>query len=1158
MRKVFYKSGRISLIILFAVSFALTSMLYAEGDKSGEGDKLSKTQTATQVAQSGKVGDGFVMNVNNITLPMNSRGVIADVQVGGQAAGGFYDNNIFLFSAGVWMGGVYENDAGNEKVWTLGNASASRAVHFLPGTWETGSQDDRAQIYVVRKSDPAFGQSWQDWKDAVALGAKFYDGDGDGEYNPVDKNGNGEWDENEDRPDLIGDVTAWTAYHDGVSPPNKSGFENVPQMGINIRQSIFGFASKGNLGNILFVRFEIENTGKVASVLDSVYFGTWADPDLGDYENDVVGSDVDLNAGYVYDNEPDNVYDNSPTFMIDFFQGPVSYIPGETFVDANGNGVFDEGETALDTAHLVHGKYRGVKAVPGARLEGMSSFVHYIQSHATRGDPDNEQQAYNYLNGTNAFGDVLDPCDDNSTPFSVYKPGAGCDKISPYYWFSGDPVADTGWICTENVDQRQMSNTGPFKLREGEPIEIVAAYVVGRASTSLQSVEATREIDRFAQFIYDQNFATAESPPAVEPTVKTTENTIELIWDTAEYLNWSSTAVDDDGFTIYDVKFEGFEVNMYNSNSTANLEGGQENKKTIARYDVENSIGDVITENPSTGERTVAYPSGTQLDPDVYGDPETGRIKLVIDQDPFTGGPLVKDKPYYISVSAYGLNHTVKQDLGDNKTLIPGSAFIGVKASLPRILGDDPGIKTGKHLLEPFRSGVEMEKTAGASVAKASYDVVNREASKTHQYEVSFEYDSTATDYYNVFWKVTDTDANTVILDSADVYEQTKPLYVADGVMPIIEWIDPGIDTVYYDGGASDYFTPLSADTLTGAHYMGKDLEVDRYPYAIKNFGQRSLSDYTRAFTMKRVEIRFDEPSKAYRFVRPGILNLDRFIYPFEGIDAGSGFVDVPFSAYIKDFRTGEEEKLAVAYLETYPSGGDGLGYPDEVWNPYTDLQKSREYIVVFNTPYNPNGDNPIYTNVGQQAKSLTQGYTLDTSDPEITDSMATIAASPWYNALYTIGLQAIDSTDNFQPSGKVVIEPNYILTEDDKYQYRTLTELSQKEKEDLFDKVNVYPNPLMGHNPRTSHTDNNPDEPFVTFTNLPEEAEIRIFTISGSHVRTLKKNNSSPTMQWDLNNEEGLRVASGMYLAIVESPGLGEKVLKLGIVMPQKQIQRY
>jgi hypothetical protein len=46
--------------------------------------------------------------------------------------------------------------------------------------------------------------------------------------------------------------------------------------------------------------------------------------------------------------------------------------------------------------------------------------------------------------------------------------------------------------------------------------------------------------------------------------------------------------------------------------------------------------------------------------------------------------------------------------------------------------------------------------------------------------------------------------------------------------------------------------------------------------------------------------------------------------------------------------------------------------------------------------------------------------------------------------------------------------------------------------------------------------------------------------------------------MQWNLQNEAGLRVASGVYLAIVTAPGVGERVLKLAVMMPQKQIQRF
>ena len=62
-------------------------------------------------------------------------------------------------------------------------------------------------IYVVNSNDPPFGSSWQEYKNAVLQGAEFYDGDGDGIYNPIDKNGNGKRDTNEDSPNQIGDAT---------------------------------------------------------------------------------------------------------------------------------------------------------------------------------------------------------------------------------------------------------------------------------------------------------------------------------------------------------------------------------------------------------------------------------------------------------------------------------------------------------------------------------------------------------------------------------------------------------------------------------------------------------------------------------------------------------------------------------------------------------------------------------------------------------------------------------------------------------------------------------------------------------------------------------------------------------------------------------------
>jgi flagellar hook assembly protein FlgD len=102
----------------------------------------------------------------------------------------------------------------------------------------------------------------------------------------------------------------------------------------------------------------------------------------------------------------------------------------------------------------------------------------------------------------------------------------------------------------------------------------------------------------------------------------------------------------------------------------------------------------------------------------------------------------------------------------------------------------------------------------------------------------------------------------------------------------------------------------------------------------------------------------------------------------------------------------------------------------------------------------------------------------------------------------------------------------------------------------------------LYGFNTGTSYSNSAADEPFVTFSNLPTEVSIKIYSLSGQLLRTLNQDNKisegSPFLRWNLQNESGLRVASGMYLAIVSSPKYGDKVMKFAIIMPQKQIQKY
>ena len=230
------------------------------------------------------------IDVNKLGIPFSNKGVVASVAVTDtiistfQLAdvenndvnidqklvvslgyGGKYEEGFFLFAAGFFLSGY-----SNGTMWTNAVASASLVEDYLPGTVGSNPSDQLFNFYVINRDDNPFSFSWQRWEDAVMLGAEFYDGDADGIYNPVDKNWNGTWEQNEDMPIILGDITAWCVYNDAL-PANVRRWQCQPQ-GIEIRQTIFAI-NDPELENVIFIKYNILNTGSVAEVLDSVYFG---------------------------------------------------------------------------------------------------------------------------------------------------------------------------------------------------------------------------------------------------------------------------------------------------------------------------------------------------------------------------------------------------------------------------------------------------------------------------------------------------------------------------------------------------------------------------------------------------------------------------------------------------------------------------------------------------------------------------------------------------------------------------------------------------------------------------------------------------------------------------------------------------------------------
>jgi hypothetical protein len=99
---------------------------------------------------------------------------------------------------------------------------------------------------------------------------------------------------------------------------------------------------------------------------------------------------------------------------------------------------------------------------------------------------------------------------------------------------------------------------------------------------------------------------------------------------------------------------------------------------------------------------------------------------------------------------------------------------------------------------------------------------------------------------------------------------------------------------------------------------------------------------------------------------------------------------------------------------------------------------------------------------------------------------------------------------------------------------------------------INIVPNPYYAY----SEYERNRLDTRVKITNLPVECTIKIYTVNGKLVRTIRKDNPLTYTDWNLTNDANVFVASGIYLIHVDVPGVGERILKSFIGMRAVDLQ--
>jgi hypothetical protein len=105
--------------------------------------------------------------------------------------------------------------------------------------------------------------------------------------------------------------------------------------------------------------------------------------------------------------------------------------------------------------------------------------------------------------GLNETGEILDPC---VWQFGEVRGGVPCNLVNPYFWCSGNPVANIGWIHTLHRDVRGVGNTGPFTLVKDQEVEVLIGNEIDRSTAPLGGITAVRSISDAVQTFYENNF----------------------------------------------------------------------------------------------------------------------------------------------------------------------------------------------------------------------------------------------------------------------------------------------------------------------------------------------------------------------------------------------------------------------------------------------------------------------------------------------------------------------------------------------------------------------------------------------------------------------------------------------------------------------------
>jgi len=331
------------------------------------------------------------------------------------------------------------------------------------------------------------------------------------------------------------------------------------------------------------------------------------------------------------------------------------------------------------------------------------------------------------------------------------------------------------------------------------------------------------------------------------------------------------------------------------------------------------------------------------------------------------------------------------------------------------------------------------------------------------------------------------------------------------------------------------------------------DYEINYAKGSIKRTNNSSMPDNSQ----------YSITYKNYSIYQSQFFNNEDDNIVFDGIKLK--MQDYPLLAIDNDKTKWTNESITIPYTINIASiGNRKKKYPGDYILTFSDQNISTARKVIsgrmIDIPVNYKVEEistgiskPIMTLLNEKVKNdsaYTRGDEIIFFAPEsqgtLTDTLT-----------WGVTLTKVTATDSSIPGTgyTLLIYTQRPFTNEDEYTLHTEAGfINNQEAVSKLDNIYVVPNPYVGTNdiePTNKLPGQNRGERRIYFENLPMDCTIRIFTLSGELVTTIEHQSGMDNGRefWNLLNRDGFSVSYGLYIAHIDAPGVGEKLIKFAIV---------